>query len=390
MKKTVAGILLFCLMVMAMPVGSASVTMYAADGRTTLVPEKDVEAYTKVGWYRTYEETVTTVYAMDGRTLVIPKAYFGDYLNVGWYATREETVATVYAMDGRTLEVPRAHLEEYLRVGWYATREETVATVYAMDGRSLEIPRDFLADYLKVGWYATEAETRQNVYAPDGRVLRILKPELSAYLAVGWSAIPFSSPRVALTFDDGPHGTHTDAVLNTLAKYGVKATFFMLGTQVDKYPAVAARVAEAGHEIGSHTYIHPNLSKSSASRIQSEVSKTRNSILRATGKEPSLLRPPYGNHTATVRRLAGVPTVLWNVDTEDWRGKSADAIAQHILSHAWDGAVILMHDIYENTAEAIEKAVPALLARGVRLVTVSELAAAKGQTLSAGTAYYGF
>ncbi len=390
MKKTVAGILLLCLLATAMPVGSASVTMYAEDGRTTLVPEADVEAYTKVGWYKTYEETVCTVYAMDGRELVVPKAHLAAYLAVGWYSTREETVCTVYAMDGRDLEIPRAYLADYLAVGWYQTREETVCTVYALDGRELEIPRAYLADYLAVGWYASREETVQNVYAADGRVLSIFKMDLPAYLAVGWSTIPFSSPRVALTFDDGPHGAYTDAILNTLSKYGVKATFFMLGTQVDAYPAVAGRVAAAGHEIGSHTYMHPNLSKCSASRVQSELSKTKDAIMRATGKVPTLLRPPYGNHTATVRSLAGVPLVLWNVDTEDWKSKSADAIVQHVLSHTWDGAVILLHDIYGSTAEAVEKIVPALLARGVRLVTVSELAAAKGQTLSRGKVYHGF
>ena len=390
MKKWVAGLVFISLLGIAVPVGSASVTMYAPDGRTTVVAPEDVEAYAAVGWYKTYEETVCTVYAMDGRELVIPRAYFAEYLAVGWYATRTETVCTVYAMDGRELEIPRAYLAEYLAVGWYATRAETVCTVYALDGREFEIPRAYLTDYLAVGWYATREETVQNVFAADGRVKSIFKSEVPAYLAVGWRITPFGAPKIALTFDDGPHGTHTDAILKTLRKHGAKATFFMLGTQVDMYPSIAARVAAAGHEIGSHTYIHPNLSKVGAARVQSELSKTNAAILRATGKKPTLLRPPYGSHTATVRKMAGVPLVLWNVDTVDWQSKNADAIVRHVLENARDGAIILLHDIYGSTAEAVEKLVPALRLQGFQLVTVSELAAAKGKTLSPGNAYHGF
>lgn len=390
MKKTVAGILTLLLLCMSIPVGSASVTVYAPDGRTALVSAEEVEAYTAVGWYKTFEETRATLYALDGRQISVFRAEVPAYLAVGWYETYAETVQTVFALDGRQLEVYKADVPAYLAVGWYATRAETVQTVYALDGRQLEVYKADVPAYLAVGWYATYEETVQVLYAAGNKTITVYKADVPAYLAVGWSTAPVPSPMVALTFDDGPHGVHTDKILDTLQAYGARATFFVLGCQAALYPAAVQRAHSLGCEIGSHTYSHPDLAASTAGKVNQEFSKTNGVVRGAIGKNPTLMRPPYGNHNASVRKAAGVPVILWNVDTLDWKSRNAYAVAQHVLTHATDGDIILMHDIYASTAEAVKIIVPALLARGFQLVTVSELAAAKGVSLASGSAYYGF
>ncbi len=390
MKKTVAGILAIFLLCLSVPVGSASVTVYAPDGRTALIAENEVDAYTAVGWYKTYEETRATLYALDGRQITVFRADVPAFLAVGWYETYAETVQTVYAMDGRQLEIFRADVPAYLAVGWYATREETVQTLYALDGRKLEVYKADVPAFLAVGWYATYEETVQVLYAAGGKTVTVYKNDVPTYLAAGWSTVPLPAPMVALTFDDGPHGVYTNTILDTLEAYGARATFFVLGCQAALYPAKLQRAYSLGCEIGSHTYSHPDLAAASARKIASEFSKTNSTVRSAIGKNPTLLRPPYGNHNASVRKSAGMPVVLWNVDTQDWKSKNAHAVAQHVLTYASDGDIILMHDIYPTTAEAVKIIVPALLARGFQMVTVSELAAAKGVSLANGGAYYGF
>jgi len=390
MKKAVAGILTVFLLCLSIPVGSASVTVYAPDGRTALISANEVEAYTAVGWYKTYEETRVTLYALDGRQITVFLADVPAFLAVGWYGTYAETVQTVYALDGRKLEVFKAAVPAYLSVGWYATREETVQTLYALDGRQLEVYKADVLAYLAVGWYASYEETIQVLYAAGNKTVTVYKNDVPTYLAEGWSTVPVPSPMIALTFDDGPHGVYTDTILNTLGAYGARATFFVLGCQAALYPAQLQRAYSLGCEIGSHTYSHPDLTASSAGKVTSEFSKTNDVVRSAIGTNPTLLRPPYGNHNASVRKSAGMPVALWNVDTQDWKNKNAHAVAQHVLTYASDGDIILMHDIYPTTAEAVKIIVPALLARGFQLVTVSELAAAKGVSLINGGTYYGF
>lgn len=189
---------------------------------------------------------------------------------------------------------------------------------------------------------------------------------------------------IALTFDDGPHPHNTDAVLGVLAKYEVKATFFMIGKNVAAYPEVARRVAEAGHEIGSHTYHHPHLSRIDEATLREELDACAEVLASVTGAAPTLFRPPEGArtaaHTACIRD-AGYRQILWSVDTNDWRGNAAGCIARAVLSSPRAGDIILMHDYVAHRfagADALERIIPALLSEGYRFVTVSAL-------LSAGT-----
>lgn len=353
-KAAVTALLAACLMMAAMPVGSASTVLYAPDGRTAAVADTEVDTYTALGWFKTYEETIKTLYAPDGRQITVYLSEVPSYLVLGWYASYAETVKTLYAADGRSMVVYKSEAPLYTALGWYETREEVVDTLYAADGRTIEV----------------------------------YKAEAPAYLALGWSRTQNAGAMLALTFDDGPHSTYTNSILNTLEAYGAKATFFVLGSQAAANPAPIRRAAEIGCEIGSHTYSHPNLSASSAAVISREITNTNQAVSSILGKKPTLLRPPYGNFNQTVRSYAGVPLILWNVDTLDWKSRDAMKVSAHILSHAQDGNIILMHDIYPSTAEAVRMAVPELVRRGFKLVTVSELAATKGYTLSAGAAYY--
>lgn len=328
------------------------------------------------------------IYAPDGRCVSVPKETLADYLSVGWYRTYEETVRTIYSMDGRRATVYLDQVPDFLSAGWYETYEDTVQRLYALDGRQIVVYKPEVPSYLKLGWYASIEETIQALYAPENKTITVYKSEVPSYLACGWTTYE-NAGMIALTFDDGPHGTYTNSILNTLETYGAKATFFTLGMQVNTYPSVVKRAKAMGCEIGSHTYSHADLTASSFGKIQKEINTARETIASAVHCVPTLFRPPYGNYNSAVRTTAGLPVILWNVDTRDWESRNAESIVRHVLANASDGNIILMHDIYSSTAEAVKILVPALIKRGFRLVTVSEMAKEKGIQLTNGMVYRG-
>lgn len=180
---------------------------------------------------------------------------------------------------------------------------------------------------------------------------------------------------IALTFDDGP-GPHTARLVKILAKHEVKATFFMLGQQVRSFPREAALVARAGHEIASHTWDHRDLTSLTPSRIAAELSSTASAIKQRTGKKVSLLRPPYGAFNADVRKAAkkaGLPLVLWDVDTLDWKTRNAKKTVAAAVKNARRGSIILMHDIHPSSVTATGQIIAKLKKKGYRFVTVSQL-----------------
>ena len=338
-----------------------------------------------VGKSFVYEGTETIeMYAADGRTLVIPASEQKAYENVGWYT---QPVRTMFAADGRTFVIPTAETELYENVGWF-TKPPVI--MYAADGRTLAVKQNEVTLYENVGWF-TEPPIR--VYAVDGRILDIKKSELNAYLNVGWYRSPADFPKtgalVALTFDDGP-SKYTNRILDCLAKYNAKATFFVVGNSVSSYPDVVKRAYSMGMEIGNHTMTHPNLKTLSADGVSRELNNAANKVSALTGIKPKLLRPPYGNYNSTVSSVAGMPLILWSIDTLDWKTRNADKTVSCVLNEVKDGSIILMHDLYEPTASAAERIIPELVNRGYKLVTVSELAKAKGYTLTNGKAYSSF
>lgn len=195
-----------------------------------------------------------------------------------------------------------------------------------------------------------------------------------------------SKPMVALTFDDGP-SQYTPGILDTLEKYESRATFFEVGNRVNQYPDTVMRISRMGCEIGNHSYDHALLGNASAAKIHSEISSTDAKIKAITGKKTTLLRPPYGSIGSSLRRNAGLPMILWSIDTLDWKYRNADTVYRSVINHVKDGDIILMHDLYSSTCTAVQKIVPELRKRGYQLVTVSELAQYKKVTLSAGKSY---
>jgi peptidoglycan/xylan/chitin deacetylase (PgdA/CDA1 family) len=198
-------------------------------------------------------------------------------------------------------------------------------------------------------------------------------------------------PMVALTFDDGPNPTTSKRIVDALIMYDQRATFFDLGMLVRRYPDTVRYESEAGMECESHTYDHKNLNKLNADEITWQIIESENAHREVLGRKPDLIRPPYGNANQLVKDVfCGYPLINWDIDTLDWKTKSSEKIMEEIRRHeSLDGKVILMHSIYDSTAEAVEIMVPELVSQGYQLVTVSELAAYKGVDLNNSVVYWG-
>lgn len=179
--------------------------------------------------------------------------------------------------------------------------------------------------------------------------------------------------QVALTFDDGPDPEVTTAILATLKKYDAKATFFMLGSRVEYYPEIAKNVEKAGHELGNHTWNHPDLTKASAKKVNSEIANTSSIIKDVTGKNATVFRPPYGAANDLVRGQTDLPSILWDVDTLDWKHRNANELLRIVKSRTQDGSIVLMHDIHQSTADGLDSVLAYLKNEGFTFVTVSEL-----------------
>ena len=214
-------------------------------------------------------------------------------------------------------------------------------------------------------------------------------PEPTQGNASGRSIDP-DQKMIALTFDDGP-GAGTRRILSALDAADGRATFFMVGNRVEDYAETARKVAAQGSEIGTHTWSHPNLTKLSAAQVRRELERSMDVIERTTSARPTVLRPPYGSVNSTVRQVCvelGLAIANWNIDPEDWRVRDAQKVYRHIMNNARDGAIVVCHDLYPETAAALEMAIGELVERGYLLVTVSELLAARAGGGEAGRLYY--
>ena len=198
-----------------------------------------------------------------------------------------------------------------------------------------------------------------------------------------------NKPMVALTFDDGP-SAHTPRVLDCLEKYNQAATFFVVGTCASVYPEYITRAYEIGCEIGNHSYNHPDLTTLSYAQIQSQMDRTNALIYNATGTYATVTRTPGGSVNSTVKGAINNPIILWSIDTVDWKTRDTQATVNCVLNNVEDGDIVLMHDLHKPTVAAAEIIIPALVARGYQLVTVSELAQYRGNGLEDHKVYYGF
>lgn len=186
------------------------------------------------------------------------------------------------------------------------------------------------------------------------------------------SAIDPAKPIVALTFDDGP-SHYTEEILETLKKHEVCATFFILGNKVEDYKEVLKKSIEYQNELGNHSYNHKWLSRLPVNSLKDQIEKTQQILQETLSYQPKYLRPTYGSVNDRIRKNTELKIVLWTVDTKDWKIKSIDRIVQKATTNIEDGDIILMHDIFERSAKALEKIIPTLKEQGFQFVTISEL-----------------
>ncbi len=196
-------------------------------------------------------------------------------------------------------------------------------------------------------------------------------------------------PMIALSFDDGPNAGTTNTVLDTLQQYGASATFFMVSNRLSKSGNAdcAKRMVELGCQLGNHTYDHSHYGGDVTAQ---DISKGIEAIKAATGYSPTAFRPTGGYLSDVIKENASAPICLWNVDTNDWKYKDSEKLKNYVLYAADDGDIILMHDIYKTSAEAVQKFVPELTERGYQIVNIAELAYYKDTEMKNGQIYSSF
>ena len=178
---------------------------------------------------------------------------------------------------------------------------------------------------------------------------------------------------VALTFDDGPDGNTTPQALDILAKYKIKATFFVQGKNIAGNEAILKRMQSEGHEVGNHSWNHPILTQLSLEDAKKQITDTEAAITNVLGKSSKLMRPPYGAISDDIRNSLDLSFIMWDVDSLDWKSKNEAAILTEIQHQTSDGSIILMHDIHQPSVNSLPKVIEYLQGQGYSFVTVSEL-----------------
>ena len=198
-----------------------------------------------------------------------------------------------------------------------------------------------------------------------------------------------NKPMIALTFDDGPK-PETRLVLEALNKHGARATFFILGQNIEGNEEMLKQIAEGGHQIGVHAWSHVNLNNISETAVRSQMTRTMDKVQEITGVQVTMMRPPYGTTNRVSRRPLkelGLPVILWTVDSLDWQSRSTSATIASIRTKAANGVIVLCHDIWTTTGRAMETIVPELIEKGYQLVTVAEMMSFRNEPLNPGWEY---
>ena len=184
---------------------------------------------------------------------------------------------------------------------------------------------------------------------------------------------------IALTFDDGPHPKETHEVLDILDKYNVKGTFFVVVKHANWYSEPLIRASKECHEIVNHTFSHPDISNLSSDDIKREIKECEDTLVKITGKKPTLFRPPYGSYSedklGKIAKECGYKIILWTtIDAKDWKNPPSVQISDTIINKVQNGDIILLHDYgTENTVKALDIIIPSLMEKGYKFVTVSEI-----------------
>lgn len=193
------------------------------------------------------------------------------------------------------------------------------------------------------------------------------------HMIVTLSTVAEESKQIAITFDDGPNPDYTMKLLKGLKKRGVKATFFVLGEEVERYPDILKATYDDGHMIGVHSYQHVNFGQIGDAAALEQVEKTQQAIYDVTGEYTGYIRPPYGCWKKELDQELPMIEVLWDIDPLDWATKDADTVVQRVLQKIPNGSIILLHDASESSVSAAFTIIDTLQKQGYEFVTVEEL-----------------
>lgn len=194
--------------------------------------------------------------------------------------------------------------------------------------------------------------------------------EATAYVS---ASVKEESPKIAITFDDGPSESWTPVLLDGLKERGVKGTFFLIGQNVEKCPDVVKRLYEEGHLIGNHTYHHVEITKVSEEEAYREILDTNEAIRKITGEEVEYMRPPFGAWQRDLELEMPVLPVMWTIDPLDWTTENTDEVVNKVVTEAEENDIILLHDCYKSSVEAALRIIDILQKEGFEFVTVDEL-----------------
>lgn len=220
---------------------------------------------------------------------------------------------------------------------------------------------DVMAGLFFLGLYGL----RSTAVATDSGMVRIVEE--------GENLEPEDVKKIAITFDDGPHPSYTEQLLDGLKERGVHATFFVTGEHAELHPDIIERMSKEGHVIGNHTYSHMQLTKNNRDTFKEELIKTNEILKEITGEEVQYVRPPYGSWDKSFEKELNMFPVLWTVDPLDWSSRNVGRITEKIVSKTGENDIILMHDYYDTSVTAALKAIDELLEEGYTFVTVEEI-----------------
>lgn len=187
---------------------------------------------------------------------------------------------------------------------------------------------------------------------------------------------------IAMTFDDGPAPVLTGKVLQVLQSRRAKATFFVTGQNAQNYPDLIKQIFTEGHQIGNHTWNHPNLTKLGDNEILHQIKETNKVIEDIIQTKLEIFRPPYGAINENVIQIVNLPQIMWSIDTLDWKDRDSDLVAKRAIKNAKNGSIILLHDIHPSSVDAVAGILDTLIAQDYHFVTVSELLGSNGSNLS--------
>lgn len=261
-----------------------------------------------------------------------------------------------------------------------------VVSVYGFSGKMMQERHDAQN---KTSETTSDKQTDNNGLKTTGKTTEITTEKTTEAEEKGEWKLPKATDKlVCFTFDDGPYAPVTNKILDTLEKYNGRATFFVVGDRADTYSDEIIRASKMGCEIGTHTYSHVNLNSLSVPEMQEEIKKSCDAISKYTGKKVKVLRPPEGAANDTVKANVGMPMVLWSVDSRDWDYRNADKDYKTVMDNVFDGSIVLMHDLYPATADAVARLIPELAKQGYKFVTFSELMKIRGVDVEPGEKYF--